>query len=186
MKLPRRRLLKWSSWLAPSLFVTWRWGQAAHASASREPLAIVVAKNSALGELSFYDLKRLYLGDKLRAPDGTNLIPLNRGTSAAERLAFDHSVLGMTPAEVARYWIDRRIRGQTGAPKAIDPGLVLQRVVAKLPGAVGYVLASEVSSTVKVVHIDGKLPGQTAYPVSALFGGNAAPSPASPSQQRRS
>jgi len=79
----------------------------------------------------------------------------------------------MTPEEVARYWIDRRIRGRSGAPKAVDPANVLQKVVAKLPGSISYVRQNELSNAVKLVKIDGKLPGDPGYPISAVGRSNA-------------
>jgi hypothetical protein len=79
----------------------------------------------------------------------------------------------MTPEQVARYWIDRRIRGYSGAPKAVDPANVLQKVVAKLPGSISYVRQHELSDGVKIVKIDGKLPGEAGYPISAVGRSNA-------------
>lgn len=147
----------------------------AGAERKNEPLAVVVANDSSLGDLSFYRLSRLYRGDAMEAPGGKKLLPLNRGSTTAERVGFDQSVLGMTPEEAARYWIDRRIRGQSGAPKAVDPASVLQKVVARLPGAISYVRVSELSSQMKVVTIDGKSPGDAGYPIvtSSAFGGQA-------------
>jgi hypothetical protein len=136
----------------------------AFANPGQQSLAVVVAKSSAISELSLYELKQLYLGDKMQGPDGKRFTPLNRGASTPERIGFDRSVLGMSPQEAARYWIDRRIRGQSGAPKAIDPGLVLQRILTRLPGSVGYVFLHEVTSEVKVLRIDGRMPGDAGYP----------------------
>ena len=106
----------------------------------------------------------MYLGEPVDS-GGQRLIPFNRGPSVRERIAFDKLVLGMSEREVSRYWIDRRIRGQSGSPKAIDPVDVHQRVVVKLAGAVGYVLSTEVRDDVKVVRIDGKTPTDRGYPL---------------------
>lgn len=138
---------------------------AAHAADAAEPLAVVVAKQASFEALSLPELKRLFMGESVAGPGGHKLIALNRDPKSAERVGFDRSVLGMSPDAVARYWIDRKIRGQSSAPKAIEPASVLQRVVAKLGGAVGYVRAHEVSSDVKIVRIDGKRPGDAGYPI---------------------
>jgi hypothetical protein len=130
-----------------------------------------VAKDSAVNDLSLTELKRLYLGDAMQTPDGKNLIPLNRGTGAIERTGFDDSVLGLSQEQAARYWIDRRIRGQSGAPKSVDPSAVVQRIVSRLGGSIGYVLHREVNDQVKMVRIDGKLPGQAGYAVFAAHPG---------------
>lgn len=129
-----------------------------------EPLAVVVASQG-LDALSLPELKRLFMGDNIVGPRGQKLIPLNRDPKSPERVGFDRSVLGMSPEAAARYWIDRKIRGQSSAPKAIEPAAVLQRVVSKLGGAIGYVRAREVSADVKIVRIDGKRPGDPGYPV---------------------
>ncbi len=130
----------------------------------RARLVVVVAKTSPINEFSLAELRRMYLGEPLDS-GGQRLIPFNRGPSVKERIAFDKLVLGMSEGEVSRYWIDRRIRGQSGSPKAIDPVDVHQRVVVKLAGAVGYVLSTEVRDDVKVVRIDGKAPNDRGYPL---------------------
>lgn len=164
MKTTRRGLLIWSGLSVLALSLT---ASPADAGPGDEPLAIVVAKNSSVQELTMYELKRLYMGDSMNTPDGKKLLPLNRGTKTGERVGFDQSVLGMSPDEAARYWIDRRIRGRSGAPKSVDPANVVQKVVSRLPGAVSYVRRSEVSDEVRVIRVDGKLPGDSGYGVTA-------------------
>ena len=138
-------------------------GQSLHAS-ERIPLAVIVSKGSPLNELSSAQLTRMYMGDLVDSGGG-RLIPLNRSTGTEERQQFDRVILGKSPDEMARYWIDRKIRGQSGAPKAVEPVDVYERVVAKLDGAVGYVRIGEVRGDVKVVRIDGKAPTDPGYPV---------------------
>lgn len=130
----------------------------------RTRLVVVVAKTSPVNELSLAELRRMYMGEPLDS-GGQRLIPFNHGPSLKERIAFDKLVLGMSPQEVSRYWVDRRIRGQSGSPKAIDPADVHQRVVVKLPGAVGYVRIDELRDDVKIVRIDGKAPNDRDYPL---------------------
>lgn len=130
----------------------------------RARLAIVVSKASSLTELSSAQLARAYQGDLVDVA-GRRLIPLNRGLSTPERVGFDRAILKMSPDEVGRYWIDRRIRGQSGAPRIIDPSDVYQRVIAKLQGSVGYALLQELREDVKVLRIDGKLPNDPGYPI---------------------
>jgi hypothetical protein len=130
----------------------------------RIPLAVIVAKNSGLSELSSAQLTRMYMGDLVDS-GGRRLIPLNRATATEEREQFDRVILGKSPDEMARYWIDRKIRGQSGAPKAVEPVDVYERVIAKLDGAIGYVRVSDVRGDVKVLRIDGKSPTESGYPV---------------------
>jgi hypothetical protein len=127
-------------------------------------LAIVVASDSPINDLSFHDLKRLYGGDQVNAA-GKRLVPLNQGTESQDRQGFDQVVLGLSAEEAARYWIDRKIRGQSGSPKAIDPPNLLMKVVMRLNGSLGYVQPGTLQPGLKVLRIDGKLPDDKGYPI---------------------
>lgn len=135
----------------------------APAATPNEPLAIVVAASSPLRGLSFHELKRLFMGRRMKDASGKWLLPLNRKKKAADRIAFDQRVLGMTPAATGSYWVDRKIRGQSGAPKSFKSAAVIVRLVAKVPGAIGYVRKGDVRAGLRVIKIDGKLPGQPGY-----------------------
>jgi hypothetical protein len=124
--------------------------------------ALVVAKDSPVSDISSYDLKRLYKGDPINVA-GKRLVPMNLPTSSPHRTHFDQAVLGMNPETVNRYWIDRKIRGQSGPPKAFDSVDLIQRVVARVDGGIGYVRVNEIRPDVKVVRVDGKLPKDPGY-----------------------
>jgi hypothetical protein len=127
--------------------------------------AVVVSKSFPLDELSFGDLRRLYSGSPVVAA-GKLLVPFTYPKHSSERVEFDHSVLGMSEDDVGRYWIDRKIRGQSGPPRVVDSPEVLLKVVTKVDGAIGYVKATAFVAGVKVLRIDGKLPKDPGYRVS--------------------
>jgi len=130
---------------------------------SQVPLAIVVSKNSPLTNITMYELKHLYLGEFVTGPDGKRLIPLNQTVPSRDRLSFDAAVLGMSTEQQASYWIDRRIRGMSGSPRAVDSGDLAQRVVAHLDGTLTYLPLSAVRPDVKIVRVDGRLPTDPDY-----------------------
>jgi hypothetical protein len=134
------------------------------AGEAKTRLAIVVAKDSPVSDISFYELKRLYLGERINAA-GKRLLPLNLTPASRERGAFDKTVLSMSPEAIARYWVDRKIRGDSGPPKTIEPLDLLQRVVARLDGAIGYAPVNEMRPEVKALRIDGKGPNDSGYPL---------------------
>ena len=141
------------------------WPRPSRAETSVTRLAIVVGKHSALSELSVQDLKNLYRGDQLTGPAGKRLLPFSLVPGLPERVGFDRVVLGWSPAEVSGYWIDRRIRGQSGPPRSVDSSDLMLRVVAKLDGAVGYVRVEDVRDHAKILRINGKLPTDPGYPI---------------------
>lgn len=129
-------------------------------------LAIVVAKSSPINGLSSHELKRLYLGSVITGPTGSTLIAVNHTKNSGVRLGFEQAVLRMDQDELGRYWIDRRIRGSSGPPKALPSSAHISRAVAANPSAVAYLLVSEVGPGLKAVPIDGKTVNGSDYPVA--------------------
>jgi ABC-type phosphate transport system substrate-binding protein len=119
--------------------------------AGEEPIAVIVNKANPVRALSRDELRPFYLMTKTSWSSGQAVEPFNLPEASAVRTAFDETVLGMSPDEVARYWIDRRIRGDTRPPRKVQsPGTVVA-LVAKSEGAIGYVPLAEVNASVKVV-----------------------------------
>jgi hypothetical protein len=162
-------MLKRRTWIAGcltvlALLVSTSTATSVDAEEPKVRLAVVVAKDSTISELSLYDLKRLYKGEPINV-DGKRLLPINLAARSKERIAFDRAVLGMNPESVARYWIDRKIRGQSGPPKTIDAADLMQRVVGRLEGGIGYVMLDEVRPEVKAIRIDGRGLRDSSYPI---------------------
>lgn len=135
-------------------------------AAASKVLVIVTRPNTALNDLSLRDLKRLYQAEPMTGTDGSRLIPLNQAVGSAPRVAFDQRVLKMSPDQVGRFWIDRKIRGEPGAPRAIPSADLLRRLVVSLAGTVAYIDAAEVTADLKVLTIDGKRPTDAGYPLT--------------------
>lgn len=127
-------------------------------------LVVVVGQNNAVNDVSLAQLRTLFLGTPMTGPKGERLLPLNQPPGTPDRIAFDRLVLGMTPEEAGAYWVDHRIRGGGRPPRSFDPAQ-LQRLVPRLPGALTYLRAEQVSAGLRVVPVDGKAPGQKGYPL---------------------
>jgi hypothetical protein len=151
--------------LGVSLLVGSRDDEGASASPSKVALALVTRQTSNLDGLSLRELKRLYLGEHVGAPDGKKLVPINRAPRSPEREEFERLALRMSADELARFWIDRKIRGQSGPPKALSSIDQLRRATASVPGTVAYLKTSEVGTDLKVLRIEGKRPGEPGYPL---------------------
>jgi hypothetical protein len=117
-------------------------------------LVVVVAKGSPVTNISRTDLKRAFQGDSVSA-GGKTLVPFNAAPNSKERTGFDKAVLGMTADQVGRYWVDRKVRGQSGAPRSLPTPAHLVKVAAKFPGAITYVPADQLTAEVQPVSVDG-------------------------------
>ena len=150
-----------SSWLWPAT----RDGARSARAAVRVPLALVTGDTSDVTDMSLAQVRRLFTGGGVDDRSGRRLVPLNHAPNMTDRVAFDRAVLGLSPEEVSRFWIDRKIRGQPGPPRSLDSAALLLRVVLRLPGAVSYVRFHQLPRGMHVVRVDGKLPHDPAYPL---------------------
>jgi ABC-type phosphate transport system substrate-binding protein len=125
------------------------------ASAGEGGLVLVVAKDNPIANVTRAELNRIFSGDAIKIDDQP-VVPFALASSLAERHAFDQVVLGMSPDEVNKYWIDRRIRGQGNPPKSAPSPEVMAKVVASFSAAMGYVPAGAITPALKPVAIDGK------------------------------
>ena len=155
----RRHFLQWSLGALSAIGL----GHRSALAQGADSIAIVVAKESPIVQLSQFELKKLYLGANISDSSGNRIVPFNQAPSSPDRVLFEQRVLGMTPDEVARHWIDHKIRGGGSAPKAISPADLLQKVVSRMPHSLAYVRVANVQPEVRVIAIDGSLPGDGAY-----------------------
>jgi ABC-type phosphate transport system substrate-binding protein len=49
----------------------------------------------------------------------------------------------------------------------LNSAAAVRQFVAATPGAIGYLLASDVDDSIKIVKVDGKAPGEAGYPLKA-------------------
>lgn len=129
-------------------------GRTAQADGKKLVVVVVIAKGSSVTNLSREDLRRCFLGEPVSA-GGKTLVPFNLPPGSPERTGFDKAVLGMSPDEVGRYWIDRKVRGQSGAPRVLPSPAHVAKVAAKFPAAISYLPVDQLTSDVQAVSIDG-------------------------------
>lgn len=128
-------------------------------------LVPIVSDRSRMTDIDANELRRIFLGYAKLDPDGRTIIPLNHPPGAAARTRFDRVLLGFGPDDAAKYWVDQRIRGAGMPPRTAAPEQLLQRVVAKLPGAISYVPAGSLMPGVRALTIDGRRSGDNGYPL---------------------
>lgn len=145
--------------LAFSIALAW-----AGTAAAEQKLVVVVAKGSSLTSISRAELKRCFLGEPVSTA-GKPLVPFNASPNTPERSAFDSAALGMSPDEVGRFWVDRKVRGQSGAPRSLPSNAHVVKVVAKFPNAIGYVPAGQLTPELQPVAIEGVAHTDARYPI---------------------
>ncbi len=88
-------------------------------------------------------VKHLYLKEQSSWPGGIDAVPFGRADGSPEQLAFEKTVLGMSPGDIESHWLKlKQMSGET-PPRGIGSVRILGRQIGKHPGAFGVVLASE-------------------------------------------
>jgi ABC-type phosphate transport system substrate-binding protein len=129
-----------------------------------EPLAIVVNRSNPLTEISLADLRRVFRGQRSRWSNGKRVTLVMRDPGAPERDAILQSLYGVQEADYRRTYLQAVFSGEaTDAPKTLASTNGVLRFVYNVPGAIGYVRARDVDASVKVIRVDGRLPGEAGY-----------------------
>jgi len=129
----------------------------------QEPLAIVVNKNNSIENLSFAELRNIFLTQRSQWPNGRRITVVMRD-STPERATALQLIYKMSEADFNRYFLQASFTGQTlTPPKQLSSATGVRRFVFNVPGAVGYLRVSEVDESVKVVRVDGKAPADPGY-----------------------
>jgi hypothetical protein len=142
----RKRL----TWLLPGIALALALAGNVRA-ADEAALLVIVHPRVRLNELSADRLEAIFTLSEREWPGGEPAVPYNYAPGSPYRDRFDRAVLRMGPDEVARFWIDRRIRGMGDAPRKVPTVALMLRVVANLPGAIGYVPEGPLPPDVKLV-----------------------------------
>jgi ABC-type phosphate transport system substrate-binding protein len=139
---------------------------AASAANSRQPVAIVVNPKDAVTDLSFAELRRIFLGEQQFWPDRSKVTLLVRAPVAHERAVVLDEIYRMDEDQFRQYWIGKMFRAEVaGGPKIVYSSDMAMNLVGMIPGSITFVLASAVTPNSKVVRIDGKLPSDPGYPL---------------------
>jgi hypothetical protein len=153
-------------WLLPLLL--WLW-TAAPARGSDSVLTIVVNKSNSLDSITKKQLRALLLGEVTLWPDKQHVTLVEREAGSLTFQKMLQVVLKMSEAEYTRWLLDIEFRAQTPPLiKRLNSDEGANKFVFNVPGAIAItdgVPGGTVSSQVKVLRVDGKLPGDPEYPL---------------------
>jgi ABC-type phosphate transport system substrate-binding protein len=131
-----------------------------------EGLAIVVNQNNPINNLTLWQLREIFLGEKRWWSNHRRitLAAMPRGT--AERRTMRRVIYKMNDRDLEKYFFFGLYRGElVTSPTTLETPRDVAAFVARRPGAVGYLRASDVNNSVKVVRVNGLLPGDDGYPL---------------------
>jgi ABC-type phosphate transport system substrate-binding protein len=131
---------------------------------AEQGLAIVVNKSNPATDLSFPELHRIFLGERSHWPNGRRITLVMIEAGRPEREAILRELYHMSETDLNHHFLHALFTGQMlVSPKTLNTPVGVCKFVFNVPGAIGYVRASDVDDSVRVVRIDGHLPEDREY-----------------------
>jgi ABC-type phosphate transport system substrate-binding protein len=128
--------------------------------AAADDIAVIVNKANPVTALSMAQL----LAQEAKWPAGGKIVVWMTPPGQPERAATLKIVCGMSETDFTLYFMHASFNGESGnPPSAGGSGAAVRQSIASAANGVGFVSASLVDDSVKVVAIDGARPGQPAY-----------------------
>jgi ABC-type phosphate transport system substrate-binding protein len=129
-------------------------------------IAVVVRPDTPVDDLTLSQTRKLLLGEQQFWNSNLRVTLLLRAPAARERDVVLKVIYRMNEAEFRQYWISKMFRAEaTSGPKVVYSNEMASELVTALPGSVAFVDAAQVPKGLKVLKIEGKLPGQPGYPL---------------------
>jgi len=142
-------------------------------SPAEQNLAIVVNLSNPLANLTRQELHSIFLGERNYWPNGRKITLVLREAGEAERKTVLRDICRMNEEEYKNHILHGLYTGEIlVSPKILATPAGVRKFVFNVPGAIGYLRASDVDATVKVVRVDELLPEDQGYklhvePISA-------------------
>jgi len=129
-----------------------------------EPLVIVVNHSNPVNDLTFDELRRIFLGNRSHWPNGRRITLVMREPGEPERRTVLHEVCGMNEDQFKNHFVHGLFTGEIlVSPKILSSPVGVRKFIFNVPGAIGYLRVGDVDDSVKVVRIDELLPDDKGY-----------------------
>lgn len=133
-------------------------------SVAERNLAIVVNNSNPVNGLTMADLRRVFLGERGHWPNGKRITLVMLEPGWPERAAVLSAIYHMDETEFNNHFLHGLFTGEVFvSPKTLSTPEGVRKFIFNVPGAIGYLRATDVDHTVKVIRIDERLPGDKGY-----------------------
>jgi len=129
-------------------------------------VAVVVHPDTPVSDLSLAEVRKVLLGERQYWNSKLPVTLLIRAPIARERDVVLRVIYQMSEAQFKKYWVAKIFRAEVASPPKIVYSNDLQfDLVSAIPGAIAFVDARNVRPGLKVLRVDGHLPGDRDYPL---------------------
>ena len=127
-------------------------------------LAIIAHPGTPITELTTAELRQILKGERQYWSPNLPVVLFVRAPTSMERSAVLDGIYQMTEPQFKQYWIAKTFRAESASsPKNLRSNELTLQFVASTAGAIGFMAANDVKPGVKVLKVDGRLPGEAGY-----------------------
>lgn len=136
------------------------------ASRAAESMAVIVHPSTPVKELTMADVRKIFLGDRQYWTPDMPVVLIVRAPVAPERAIVLNRIYRMSESQFKQYWIARIFRAEApSTPKVVYSNETVNELVSAIPGAISLVRTDAIGAGVRVLKIDGAMPGEDGYPL---------------------
>ena len=127
-------------------------------------IAVVVNAANPVNELSVPELRKMLTGDRRFWQGNVQVKLVLCAPGLRERDQVLASLLKIKNKEFAGLWRAKVFRGEAAEePLSVTSASTAQRSLLAMPGGITFVMVKDPSQQLKVLKIEGKLPGEPGY-----------------------
>jgi ABC-type phosphate transport system substrate-binding protein len=130
-------------------------------------VAVIVNPNNPMDNLTSPELRKIFMGEKHNWPNKAPVKLLVGPQGSRDRFVM-LKLIGMSDSEYKQFWIAEVVRGEADAEPLMLPSFGMVKEAAIIyPGAIALVEFRNIKPgmLIKVVRVDGRLPGEQGYPL---------------------
>lgn len=113
-------------------------------------LVVIASPQVPVDTVSMSDMAAIYTLKRIYWANNIPVVPVNRETNSPAREKFSEAVFNLSPLELAEYWNQLRFKGKL-PPLVQTSDQAVLGFVRSVPGAIGYIDASQPATGVKVL-----------------------------------
>jgi ABC-type phosphate transport system substrate-binding protein len=129
-------------------------------------IAVIVNGENPVDQLSLSELQRIVLGERRSWTARIPVVLMMRNEESRERILLLQKACHMTDAEYHQHWTGKIFRGEvTSEPVSLPSVGTALNFVSSIKGGISFVDSASVRPGIKIMRIDGRLPGEQGYPL---------------------
>lgn len=134
--------------------------------AADECLAILVNRSNQVENLSFAELRKVFLGEQNHWSDGRRITLVMLESGKPERQVVLSLIYRMEDKDFNAYFLHHVFTGDVhAAPTTLTTPAEVLKFVSNVQGAIGYLRTTAVDESVKIVRVDSVLPCDKDYSI---------------------